>query len=175
MWCWVQKWNSKIDLRPFIVKKVVLKEKQSFNCGDCGKDFANNGNLKAHMVYHSDKRLFPCNKCKKAFKTKRDLVVYDITHRVETNPLSAPPVKRDFLKVPTCTHTWKGCMNWWSKSAMIVEKSLKQGLTLSLTFQAELKFVLSECVKKTKVKLAAKAVDFRQQSTISGCILEDQK
>ena len=67
--------DSKIDLRPYIVKKVVLKEKQSFNCGDCGKDFANNGNLKAHMVYHSDKRLFPCNKCKKAFKTKRDLVV----------------------------------------------------------------------------------------------------
>ena len=58
---------------------------------------------------------------------------------------------------------------------MIVEKSLKQGLTLSLTFQAELKFVLSECVKKTKVKLAAKAVDFKQQLTISGCILEDQK
>ena len=26
--------DSKIDLRPFVVKKVVVKEKQSYNCGE---------------------------------------------------------------------------------------------------------------------------------------------
>ena len=90
--------DSKIDLRPFIVKKVVVKEKQSYNCGECGKDFGNNGNLKAHMVYHSDARLFPCNKCQKAFKTKRDLVVHDTTHSGE-KPFKCTTCEKGFSQI----------------------------------------------------------------------------
>ena len=90
--------DSKIDLRPFVVKKVVVKEKQSYNCGECGKSCSNKGNLKLHMVYHSDKRLFPCNKCQKAFKTKRDLVVHDITHSGE-QPFKCATCEKTFSQI----------------------------------------------------------------------------
>ena len=65
--------DSNIDLSPFVEKELVVDEKQTYSCEDCGKVFSQKGNIKAHMVYHSDERPFPCNLCAKAFKTLRDL------------------------------------------------------------------------------------------------------
>ena len=65
--------DSNIDLSPFVEKELVVEEKQTYSCEDCGKVFSKKGNIKAHMVYHSDERQFPCNLCAKAFKTLRDL------------------------------------------------------------------------------------------------------
>ena len=75
--------DSEVDLEPFIVKKVVVKEKLNYKCEECGKDFSNKTGMKAHLVYHSDKRPFPCKKCNKAFKTKRDLTMHDTSHTGE--------------------------------------------------------------------------------------------
>ena len=77
------KLNSDIDLTPFLEKELVVKEKQTYPCEECGKVFSMKSNLKAHMVYHNDERPFPCDICAKAFKTLRDSDVHKRTHNGE--------------------------------------------------------------------------------------------
>ena len=75
--------SKDVDLTPFAVKELVVKEEQTFPCEECGKVFILKANLKAHMVYHNDERPFPCNLCAKAFKTLRDSDVHKSTHNGE--------------------------------------------------------------------------------------------
>ena len=99
--------GSKIDIPTFVVKKDVVKEKPTFKCEECGKDFSNKGGLKAHMVYHSNLRPFPCTICNKAFKTKRDFTIHELRHRVGWNNLTALHVKQHLPKALAYTFTQK--------------------------------------------------------------------
>lgn len=44
-------------------------------CDKCGKEFITTDLLKSHLKIHSDERPYPCLKCKKRFRSKKDLEV----------------------------------------------------------------------------------------------------
>lgn len=69
--------------KPFLYEKSYLKHMQTshgeqpqveYRCSECHQTFANRCNLKVHELHvHSDKRLFACDVCGKAFKRKKDV------------------------------------------------------------------------------------------------------
>ena len=79
--------DSEVDLTPYAVRKPISKiskPKQIYKCDECRKVFRHKSGMKAHMIYHSDKRPFSCEHCQKGFKTPRDLKLHVRTHPGES-------------------------------------------------------------------------------------------
>ena len=51
-----------------------------YPCEECGKTFRQKGNLKKHMLVHSENRLFNCKQCDKKFKFPEQLRRHELWH-----------------------------------------------------------------------------------------------
>lgn len=69
-------------------ENITLKERQKsspgkdkrFVCEECGKAWNTKGQLKEHMIIHSDERPFQCNHCPKRFKNQQRLRIHEDIH-----------------------------------------------------------------------------------------------
>ena len=80
------------------VKSVHMQIK-SHGCEDCGKHFANVGNLKRHQLTHKDEKPHKCVECKKGFRSKDNLEAHSETH-VNTKEYKCEHCGKEFKSKP---------------------------------------------------------------------------
>ncbi|XP_055301841.1 zinc finger protein 658B-like [Sitodiplosis mosellana] len=80
--CYVCKFKSfrKADLKCHMRSNQCSNRTRSFECTNCGKNFAYKTHLKRHLAIHAKPRLFRCSVCGMKFKSKLSLKGHKATH-----------------------------------------------------------------------------------------------
>ncbi len=52
-----------------------------YQCEECGKNFRQKGNLKKHVLIHTDEKLFKCTLCERTFKYPEQLRRHELWHK----------------------------------------------------------------------------------------------
>ncbi|XP_025094230.1 zinc finger and BTB domain-containing protein 24-like isoform X3 [Pomacea canaliculata] len=85
---------------PSIVKKPkMIKTANGYKCTTCNRVFSQKGNLKVHLITHTDIRPFPCDfeNCNKHFRTRESLRRHKLAH------LGIKPFECDVCKKKFCS------------------------------------------------------------------------
>ena len=73
------------------------EHKTVFPCPECGKEFAQKGNMKIHLFSHTSERNFICQYCHKAFKYPDQLNKHRLIHTMQ-NKLQCDQCDKVFVK-----------------------------------------------------------------------------
>ncbi|XP_045778380.1 zinc finger protein 32-like isoform X3 [Maniola jurtina] len=104
--------NFEAHMRGHFGKKVHLEthsDQKNYSCSQCGKKFAQPGNLKIHLIRHTGIKNYACTMCEMRFYIKADLVKHMRSHSAE-KPFSCQMCdktfkSRSFQAIHMRTHT----------------------------------------------------------------------
>ncbi|KAK7111086.1 hypothetical protein V1264_014861 [Littorina saxatilis] len=78
-------------------KALMMRTANGYKCLTCNRVFSQKGNLKVHLLTHTDQRPWPCDfeNCNKAFRTKESLRRHKLSH-MGIKPFECTECKKKF-------------------------------------------------------------------------------